>query len=162
MRKVRTLASICVQDLSSPFVAERRDVLRRYIDAGIEFTQLTRKRAEDVVRELVRAGEVQAEQAQQAVEELMERNRRNTERLVETVRGEIRSQVANLGLATRDDIARLQRRVDALEAGAGRAGGAKKVAPKKAATKKAAGKKAGAKKAGAKKSAAKKSAPRRP
>ena len=133
-------------------MAERRDVLRRYIDAGIEFTQLTRQRAEDVVRELVRAGEVQAEQAQQAVEELMERNRRNTERLVETVRKEMRNQVGNLGLATKDDVARIQRRIDTLEGRSARPP-AVKAAPKKAASTKAAGKKSAAKKSAAKKSA---------
>ena len=138
-------------------MAERRDVLRRYIDAGIEFTQLTRQRAEDVVRELVRAGEVQAEQAQQAVEELMERNRRNTERLVETVRREMRNQVGNLGLATKDDVARIQRRIDTLEGRSARPP-AVKAAPKKAASTKAAGKKAAGKKSAAKKSAGKKSA----
>jgi len=150
-------------------VAERRDVLRRYIDAGIEFTQLTRQRAEEVVRELVRAGEVQAEQAQQAVEEMMDRNRRNTERLVDTVRREMRNQIGNLGLATKDDVARLQRRIAALEGGGARAGTpAKKLPAAKATAKKGTAKKgtakksAPAKKGTAKKAAAKRAAPRRP
>ncbi len=127
---------------------KQNDLLKRYLDAGMAFTQMTQQRAEAIVRDLVRAGEVQAEQAQQMTEELFERSRRNTERLLETVRKEIRSQVNNLGLATQADIARLERRIDAL----GGAGTAKKAAAKKAAAKKSGAKKSAAKKAAAKKS----------
>jgi len=127
------------------------DLLKRYLDAGVAFTQMTRQRAEAIVRDLVKAGEVQSDQAQQAVQELVERSRENTERLVELVRKEMRDQVGNLGLATRDDIARLEKRIESL----GRPGGAaaKKSAPKKGAP----AKKTAAKKTAAKKTAAKKS-----
>jgi len=114
---------------------EARDVLRRYLDAGAAFTQMTQKRAEELAREFVRAGELQAEQTQNAVEELIERSRRNSERLLAVVRREIRQQISNLGVATKDDLARLERRIDSV------AGGARKAAPKKAAAKKTAAKK---------------------
>ena len=90
------------------------NVLKRYLDAGMAFTQLTQARAEALVKDLVKTGEVQTEQAQTAVDELLERSRKNTERLFEQVRNEVRDQVANLGLATKADIARLERRIDGL------------------------------------------------
>ena len=87
------------------------DLLKRLLDAGMTFTAMTQARAEDLIRDLVRAGEVQAEQAQGVVDELVDRSRRNSERLIDAVRSEIRQQMANLGLATRDDIDRLERKI---------------------------------------------------
>ena len=128
------------------------DVLKRYLDAGIAFTQLTRQRAEEIVRDLVKAGEVQSDQAQQAVQELVDRSRENTERFVSVVRKEIRDQVGNLGLATRDDIARLERRIDGLRGGG--TGATKKAPAQKSAARKTAARKTAAKKAPVKKSSA--------
>ncbi|HLT70585.1 MAG TPA: hypothetical protein VKZ72_10495 [Acidimicrobiales bacterium] len=87
------------------------DLLKRLLDAGMTFTALTRQRAEELVRDLVRAGAVQAEQAQSAVEELLERSRHNRDRLLETVRSEIDQQISRLDLATREDIERMVQRV---------------------------------------------------
>jgi polyhydroxyalkanoate synthesis regulator phasin len=89
----------------------QNDLLKRLLDAGMTFTAMTQARAEDLIRDLVRAGEVQAEQAQGVVDELVDRSRRNSERLIDAVRSEIRQQMANLGLATKDDIDRLERNI---------------------------------------------------
>jgi polyhydroxyalkanoate synthesis regulator phasin len=89
----------------------QNDLLKRLLDAGMTFTAMTQARAEDLIRDLVRAGEVQAEQAQGVVDELVDRSRRNSERLIDAVRSEIRQQMANLGLATKDDIDRLERKI---------------------------------------------------
>ncbi len=92
------------------------DMLKRYLDAGVAFAQMTQERAEAIVRDLVGAGEVGAEQASGQVQELVERSRENTERLLETVRAEINIQIGNLGLATRDDIEALRREIAELRA----------------------------------------------
>ena len=47
------------------------DLLKRLLDAGAAFTQMTQSRAEEIVREFVRAGELQTEQAQSTVTELL-------------------------------------------------------------------------------------------
>ena len=80
------------------------DMLRQYLDAGIAFTQMTRARAEEIVKELVKAGEVQREQVQTQVDDLVERSRRNTDQLLTMVRNEVSSQFSQLGLATRDEL----------------------------------------------------------
>lgn len=154
------------------------DLLTRLLDAGMTFTALTQARAEELVRDLVRAGAVQAEQAQEGVDELLARSRRNSERVIEAVRSEIDDQLGRLDLATRGDLERLvQRFTDvassliaqvapdkarpssspASPAAVERAP-AKKVATEKAATKKAATKKSAAKTAPAKKASAGKAA----
>ena len=89
------------------------DALRKYLEAGMAFTQTTRARAEEIVGNLVRAGELQTEQTQQQVQELVDRSRENTERLVNVVRTEVVGQLGSLGFATKADLAKLERKVDA-------------------------------------------------
>ncbi|HET8931156.1 MAG TPA: hypothetical protein VFN21_10905 [Acidimicrobiales bacterium] len=135
----------------------QREVLKRYLDAGAAFTQLTQKRAEAIVSELVSAGEVQASQASQTVQDLIDRSRATTEALVAQVRSEVKSQVSSLGLATKADIDRLEKRIESVSASPAKKAPAKKSAAKKAPARKSAAKKAPAKKSAAKKSTAKKS-----
>jgi polyhydroxyalkanoate synthesis regulator phasin len=119
----------------------QNDMLKRYLDAGVAFTQLTRSRAEGIVKDLVRAGEIQREQTQERVDELMERSRKSTEAMVDLIRKELSAQLGGLGLATKQDIARLEAKIAKL--GAPRATGATKATTTKAAgTTKAAAKKA--------------------
>ena len=84
------------------------DALKKYLDAGMAFTQLTRSKAEQVVKELVSAGELQKNQAKGAIDELVERSRRNAELLAEQVRKEVDAQLANMGLARKADVERLE------------------------------------------------------
>jgi polyhydroxyalkanoate synthesis regulator phasin len=76
------------------------DILKRYLEAGMAFTQMTRTRAEAIVKDLVHAGDVQREQAQDRVEELVERSRKNTDALLALVRKEIRSQLKEFGITS--------------------------------------------------------------
>ena len=117
------------------------EMWKRYLEVGVTFTEMTRKRAEEFVRDLVKAGEVQQERAQKAVDDLVDRSRRNTEELVALVRQEIKSQVSTLGIATKDDIKRLEARINQLANAP-----ARKAAPRKATAKKASAKKSRAKK----------------
>lgn len=88
------------------------DPLRRYVEAGMALTQLTRARAEAMVKDLVRAGEVQREQAQDRVEELLDRSRRSTEGLIGLVRKEVAQQLSSMGFATREDLEKLEARLE--------------------------------------------------
>ena len=74
------------------------DILKRYLDAGVAFTQLTRERAEAIVQDLVENGEIRRKEAQKRIEELVERSQRNTEELLGLIRREVAEQLKNLGL----------------------------------------------------------------
>ena len=86
----------------------QNDLIKRLLDAGLQFTQMTQRRAEELVADLVKAGEVQAEQAQTFVTEVYDRSRKNSEEFVDRVRAEVRNQVAALDLVTRDTLNRLE------------------------------------------------------
>jgi polyhydroxyalkanoate synthesis regulator phasin len=102
------------------------DRWQEYLDAGRNWTQMTREQAEAVVKDLVKRGELQQRRAKKAVEELLERSRKNAEDLTKLVRQEIQSQVSALGIATKDDLARLERKLTKKSAPAKKATPAKK------------------------------------
>ena len=61
------------------------ELWRRLLDAGSDLTEMTQKRAEQLVQSLVDAGEVQVDQAQKAAQELVERSRENRSRFLKAV-----------------------------------------------------------------------------
>jgi polyhydroxyalkanoate synthesis regulator phasin len=92
------------------------DELRRVALFTSGVAELTRHRAEQIVKDLVQQGDVRREQASAAVRDIMDVSRQSRQELVSFVRGEIRAQVANLGLASKRDVERLERRIARLEA----------------------------------------------
>jgi polyhydroxyalkanoate synthesis regulator phasin len=114
------------------------DPWKRYLDAGMEVTNLTRKRAEKIVKDFVREGAIRSEQAQERVEELLDRSRKASEHLVEVVRTEVGRQMETLGLVApvKKAVAPVKKAAAATKAAAPSAKKAAKPA-KKAATKKA-------------------------
>ncbi len=92
------------------------DEMRRLALFGSGVAELTRHQAEQIIKDLVKAGDVRRQQASAAARELYERSRENRMQLVAIVQTEIRNQIQNLGLATKRDLERLERRVARLEA----------------------------------------------
>lgn len=115
------------------------DSFQRYIDAGVAFTNMTRKKAEELVTELVQNGDLQRGEAKARVDELLERSRQGTEVIVSAVRSEVSRQLEAVGITNLDDLAK---QVAAL-VGRG-AEAAKKTTAKKAPAKKATAKKSAA------------------
>ena len=90
------------------------DLFKRYLEIGASVLGMSRERAERIVADLVASGEVAKGQAAKAADWLVERGKTGSEEIADLVRREIRQQIAALGLATKDDIARLQAQIDAL------------------------------------------------
>jgi polyhydroxyalkanoate synthesis regulator phasin len=143
------------------------DGLRRYLEAGLALTQITRARAEELVHELIAAGEVETTRAGDWVEDLVKTSRERSETLLTTVRGEVKTQLADLGITNMDDLVhRVAEMLDHAETagrratnrGPGRARTTTRTAARTSTAKKAPARKAAAKKAPAKSAAAKKTA----
>ncbi|HEX7442739.1 MAG TPA: hypothetical protein VF320_02570, partial [Acidimicrobiales bacterium] len=126
------------------------DALQRYIDAGIAFTNMTRKKAEELVSELVKNGDIQTDEAKARVDDLVDRGRRGTEVIVTAVRSEVSRQLGAVGISNLEDLATQVATMLVRSTPAAKKAPAKKTAAKKAPAKKAAAKKAPAKKAAAK------------
>lgn len=125
---------------------------KKYQEAGADFLETARARAEEFLRELSKAGETTQRQGRGALDDLMDGSRRGTEQMITSIRSEIRSQLSLLGLATKEDLAALERRLG----GTAKAAGATRASSRAAGSSKAAGtsKTTGAKKATARKAAA--------
>jgi polyhydroxyalkanoate synthesis regulator phasin len=130
--------------------------LSKYLDAGAQFVALTRAEARRRARELVEAGQLAQGQVQAFVDDLVEESRRRADEMTDVVRKEIQRQVKTLGIATKDDLARLEAKMAKQTAKATKQSGAKSSAKKSA---KSSATKSGAKKTGTK-AAKKSSAPR--
>ena len=90
--------------------------------------ELTRNRAEQLVRDMVKSGEVRKDQASTLVKTALDLSKVNHKEILEVMRAEISNQVARAGFVSKRDVERLERRVARLEAGAktGAKSGAKK------------------------------------
>jgi polyhydroxyalkanoate synthesis regulator phasin len=91
------------------------DALRRYVDAMVGVTEVSRERAEKIMTELAQRGETRAKDLQKAARELADRSSKNRNELVRLVQKEIRRQVSALGLASNDDVEKLKSRIKELE-----------------------------------------------
>lgn len=127
--------------------------LQKYAEAASGLTQLTRANAERIAKQLVKQGEVASNQVSEFASDLLDRSRKNRETLTTMINAEIQRAIKSMGLATHDEVVRLQKQVADLKRQLSSAGGSastKKAAAKKN-TKKSAAKKT-AKKSSAKKS----------
>jgi polyhydroxyalkanoate synthesis regulator phasin len=92
-----------------------RDEIRRMALFTSGVVELTRNRAEAIVRDLIKSGDLQGGQASQAVRDLMERSRQNRDEILNLIRSEMKNQVEHIGLASKRDVERLERRIARLE-----------------------------------------------
>ena len=141
-------------------------VLKRLLDTGMQYTEMSQKNAEKLVSDFVKAGQVRRKDAEKTVKQLVERGRTTTEHVVSLIQSEVSKQLGKFAKRLDDVEARVED--VASNFGLGSKSGGKKApatvvrpatAPaKKAAAKKAPAKKAGLKRAPAKKASAKKAA----
>src|SRR5271154_6999275 len=89
----------------------RDDMFKKYQEAGADFLEVARAKAEEFLRELAKAGDSTQKQTQDVVDEVIEGSRRGTEQIVATIRKEISSQLALLGISSREDLEALIRRM---------------------------------------------------
>lgn len=107
---------------------------QRYLDLASGLRDATQKRAEQVVRTLVKQGEIATDRAEKAVDELLSRSEANRKAIASVVRSETEKAVERLGLVRQKDLRALERKVEKLERASGGSSSAIKKSTKKAAT----------------------------
>ena len=86
----------------------QRDLLKKPVEAASE----ARDRAQDMLEEFSKTAQEQAEQIQQYTKDLFERSQTQ---FVKVVDREIKRQLSAVGLATKADIRRLEKKIEALQ-----------------------------------------------
>jgi polyhydroxyalkanoate synthesis regulator phasin len=94
--------------------------IRKYLDAGTVLGQVSRGRAEEIVRELVNAGDIQRSQAQEWVDNLVERSQKSSEQVLELVRHEVAVQLEKIDSKSLESLANQVAEVLKKTAAAGR------------------------------------------
>src|SRR5271170_6165892 len=79
--------------------------IKKYLEAGTVLGQVTRARAEEIVRELVSSGDIQRGQAQEWVDNLVDRSRKTSEQVLELVRHEVSAQLHKIDASSLEAIA---------------------------------------------------------
>jgi polyhydroxyalkanoate synthesis regulator phasin len=87
------------------------DEVRRYMEAAVG--KMSPKKAQELAKSLTKGQG--KEQVTKAAQDLMAWSNKNRERLSELVRTEVRTQLKQLGVASRDEVDALRRRVRDLE-----------------------------------------------
>jgi polyhydroxyalkanoate synthesis regulator phasin len=112
--------------------------VRKYMEAALD--KLTPAKAQEAARSLMQ-GEGREQVAKKA-QDLLEWSQKNRDRLTQTIQREVKSQLKALGLATKEELDALKRRVRELERGPGVQAASKKTAARKAPARKAPARKA--------------------
>ncbi|MFO0982611.1 MAG: polyhydroxyalkanoate synthesis regulator [Planctomycetota bacterium] len=94
------------------------DAFRKLIDIGLGLLAVSKETAQQIVNELVKRGEMTREESERFVADLTHRGEKLRGDISEQVQTAVRAQLEKLNLATKDDVARLERRLAALEAAA--------------------------------------------
>ena len=72
------------------------DNLRRYIEAATSLSEITRSKAESLVRELTSTGEIERSRRKEWVDTLVKDSRQRSERLMAEIREEVHRQVSEI------------------------------------------------------------------
>lgn len=89
---------------------------QRYLDLAGGLGHITQRGAETVVKTLVKQGEMAADLAEKAVDDLLARSEANRQAVRSMVEAEIERTIARLGLVRQEEVAGLQARMEQLEA----------------------------------------------
>lgn len=106
--------------------------IRKYMEAAVG--KLSPAKAQELARSVMR-GEGK-EQVAKAAQDLVEWSNKNRQRISDLVRSEVRSQLAAMGVASRDEVDALKKRVRELERGRPKSASKKRTASRKPAAKK--------------------------
>ena len=83
-------------------------LLKRLLDAGMQFSEMSQSTAEKVVHDFVKTGAVRRKDAEKTVQMLVDRGRSSTEHLVATVQAEIANQLGRFASRIDDVESRLE------------------------------------------------------
>ena len=84
-----------------------KTLLEKGFLAGIELLSMTREKAQEIIEDLSHEGEVQKSEVKQWVDQLADRGEEEQQALRKLIRDEMKKVMADMGLATKEDIQKL-------------------------------------------------------
>jgi len=93
---------------------QMKELLRKAFTLGWGAMALTKETAEKLVDELAKKGEMGQEEARDLVNDLLEQGKKEQEEVQKVIRQEMARVLGDLNLPSRDDLLRLEEKVDRL------------------------------------------------
>lgn len=92
-----------------------KDLLKNVVYAGIGAAFLTRDKIEELKGDLIEKGKLTREEGKQFVDDLIKKSEKAKDELELWINRRVEEQVKQLDLATKDDVADLQRKIEELQ-----------------------------------------------
>lgn len=90
------------------------DLLKKVMLAGLGAFAITKEKAEEIVDELIKKGELTEDKRLKTVQDLLDKAREQEDALNAKVAATVKNVLEKLDLPTRKDIARLEKKLDQL------------------------------------------------
>ncbi|MDD2463169.1 MAG: hypothetical protein PHI97_04170 [Desulfobulbus sp.] len=100
-----------------------KEMLKNVIYAGIGAAFLTKEKVEDLSKDLIEKGKMSQEEGKQFVDELVRKSEKAKDQLDLWVNKRVEERINQLNLATKDEIAELQRKIEELQVAINRGDG---------------------------------------
>jgi polyhydroxyalkanoate synthesis regulator phasin len=91
-----------------------KDLINKAVSLGYGLAETSKEQIEKLVDDLVKKGEISRAESTGFVNELMKKSEDAQNRMKSAIRDGVKSVIAELQLATKDDIERIERKLDAL------------------------------------------------
>ncbi|MBE3569621.1 MAG: polyhydroxyalkanoate synthesis regulator [Bacillales bacterium] len=93
------------------------DLIKKGLSFGLGLAITSKEQAEKFVNDLVKKGELSLEESKDLVNQLIQRGEEEKKGLQRIVREQIKQMLDELDLATKDDLQKLEQRIQKLENG---------------------------------------------
>lgn len=92
-----------------------QEFIKKMMMFGVGLAAMTREKTEELVKELVKKGEMSEKEGKQLVNDLMEKSKKMTRELETKTEEMVTSTLKRLNIPTRKELEELRERVDRLE-----------------------------------------------
>ncbi|MCK4297560.1 MAG: polyhydroxyalkanoate synthesis regulator [Candidatus Marinimicrobia bacterium] len=91
------------------------DIVKKTLLLGLGVASLTKEKAEEIVNELVKHGEVAYKDRPKVINELLQKSEEEKKKFVSKISETVKTVVNEMGLPSRDDIDELKKKINGLE-----------------------------------------------
>lgn len=91
------------------------DLFKRAVSLGLGLTMVSKEKVEGIVGDLVKRGELAPSESKALIEKLVERGNEEQANFKKLIEGQVEKVLIDLGVPTKDDVYRLNMRIEELE-----------------------------------------------
>ena len=100
-----------------------KELLKNFVYAGIGAAFMTKDKIEELKADLVEKGKMSQEEGKQFVDDLLRKSEKAKDQLDLWINRRVEDRINQLNLATKDEIAELQRKIEELQVAINKEGG---------------------------------------